>query len=264
MIFIKRGDKPAFSSTVITTSAVQITVLHVTVPDFVDLFEVLGSLERKFPAHILRRLKKRVYELVLTNDPAGKLYVDDIENKPPDSVDVVLGVGIRKDIGSQGHVSFTRMDICMDVLNGGDIDARKLLDKTIPNLSGLISIIKYMIQAEYLYKDGTLTGKDILGERVKLRYENNLTDSLPSGSIRQRSLTLAQAFPTFDQLATNNDAYHTLIAIGCLKPQNIDSENLRKYLLQHVEQANKNSNFRSTWAKAVCLYDRLIHLDHPW
>lgn len=266
LIFVKRGDGYSISSTIIPTSGVQIPVINVMVPDdFRVLFEVLGTVERKFPAHILRLLKERIYELVLTNDPNGKLYVDDIENVNSESVDVVLGVGIKGNVGDHGYVTFDRLDICKDVLEGGKIpDAKSLLNKTIPPLQGVIPIIKYMLKAGYLKKDGTLQNTETLNPRILARYENNLAESSTGASVKKQGKALADAYPNFSDLAKNNDEYHTLIAISALDPANIDKDELKSYLINLYQRAFDDKNFRTYWAKAVCLYDRLQNLDQPW
>src|SRR5207244_2862577 len=97
LIFIEWDEDatdPTLEPIPFVTDGYTIPMLRARVPDYVELFEVLASVERRFPARILRLLKERVYELVRTNDPKGKLFVQDLE---PDidaaEVDVVLGVG---------------------------------------------------------------------------------------------------------------------------------------------------------------------------
>jgi hypothetical protein len=265
LIFIKRGEETSITNSVISTSGVQIPVLRIVVPNYKDLFEALGSLDRKFPAHILRRLKERVYELVLTNNPKGKLYVDDIEHESHNSVDVVLGVGVMASLGMQGYVTYDRMDICLAVLNNDNkFDAKKLLNKTIPPLQGVIPIIRFMIQADYLKSDGILMNDGDLNDRIKTRFENNKVESLPSVSVQRWAKSLVSKYSTFEELASGNDEYHTLSSVGVMQPSQIDPTVLKDYLLKTAVKAKEDSAFRSTWAKAVCLYDRLIGLDEPW
>jgi hypothetical protein len=55
---------------------------------------VLGQLQRGFPAKLLRQLKEQVYELVLEDEPKGRLHVLPLESDADlSNVEVVFGVG---------------------------------------------------------------------------------------------------------------------------------------------------------------------------
>lgn len=82
----------------IVTHGFSIPVKTVVTNSFIPIFDCLASLPRKFPARLLRRLKKHVYELVHDNDPAGRLSVMDIDDDSDMSkIKVVYGVGQKID-----------------------------------------------------------------------------------------------------------------------------------------------------------------------
>lgn len=82
----------------IVTYGFSIPVKTITVSSFIPVFDCLASLQRKFPARILRRLKEHVYELVHDNDPKDRLHVMDIDDDTDVSkVKVVYGVGLIVD-----------------------------------------------------------------------------------------------------------------------------------------------------------------------
>ncbi len=272
LFFVKRGSEgstPTITSSVIATSGVQIPVISITVPNFIELFEVLASLERKFPAHILRRLKKRVYELVLTNDPTDKLYVDNLENEDSSNVDVVLGVGVYSNFGNQGYTGIKRLDLCFDVLRDDrHWDPQLVVQDAIPNLlsqAGNFPLVKYLVAGSFLTSDGVLQNQVELDPRVVHRFEDSLQSILPSATVKPKARLLARANPTFESLAAANTVEDTLLAVGELEPSAINKDQLKAFLIEHSEMATReNPNFLSYWVKGVCLYDRLLYLDTPW
>jgi hypothetical protein len=92
-----------------------IPVLTATVSNYLDVFGVLGELERKLPARVLRQLKELVFELVRTNDPTGRLYVQDLTaDVDANSVDVVFGVGAIEKLTASyiGRAGTTSLPTC--------------------------------------------------------------------------------------------------------------------------------------------------------
>ncbi len=82
----------------IVTHGFPIPVKTVVTSSFIPVFDCLSSLQRKFPARILRRLKEHVYHLVLDNDPTNQLHVLDIDDDSDLSkIKVVYGVGLKVD-----------------------------------------------------------------------------------------------------------------------------------------------------------------------
>lgn len=80
----------------IVTYGFSIPVKTITISSFIPIFDCLASLQRKFPARILRQLKEHVYELVHDNDPKDRLHVMDIDDDTDTSkIKVVYGVGLK-------------------------------------------------------------------------------------------------------------------------------------------------------------------------
>lgn len=68
--------------------------MSVAVPDFQDVFDVLRSMQRGFPAKLLRQLKEQLYELVLESKPKSRLHVLPLDSDADLSkLEVVFGVG---------------------------------------------------------------------------------------------------------------------------------------------------------------------------
>ncbi|UQT55994.1 SIR2 family protein [Streptomyces durmitorensis] len=124
--------------TIMMDGGFSLTVLRVTVPDFVEVFEVLSGLKRAFPAKMLRRLKEQVYDLVLSDDPHNRLLVADIDDaSKDDDIEVVFGVGVSAQLGQTGYVGLGRWNIIDDVISGdSSLDASAVLGQVLPRLLG--------------------------------------------------------------------------------------------------------------------------------
>jgi hypothetical protein len=71
--------EPTMVRSVVGFEGFTIPIVSVVVPAFDGVFRVLAATTRKFPARLLRQLKEHLYTLVLENQPAGRLFVQDIE-----------------------------------------------------------------------------------------------------------------------------------------------------------------------------------------
>jgi len=79
---------------------------------------LVGQASPKYSPKVLRSLKKNLYELVITNDPQGRLHVLDIEDvENMDKVDFVLGVGAQFKFGDVAYSGLEHIDIFEDILS---------------------------------------------------------------------------------------------------------------------------------------------------
>jgi len=99
LILVQRGHDEGhrWEDNTLVLNGFSMPVKTITTKSFLDVFDCLADLPRKFPARILRQLKAQVYELVHDNDPADRLHVMDIDDDTdPSLVRVVYGVGRTK------------------------------------------------------------------------------------------------------------------------------------------------------------------------
>ena len=123
---------PSMTETIHVIDGASVPILRVVVPDFMDLFTVLGKRERALPARVLRLLKEQVFEIVGTTIPVvGSVAISDMDDPNAESLDVVFGVGAK--ITRLGLVGLSRFDVADDVLSSPDreLPAQAVLDTVI-------------------------------------------------------------------------------------------------------------------------------------
>ena len=113
-----------------------IPITTIETSSFIELFEVLKSLKRKIPAKILRKLKKQVYDFVISSDAREKLYVMDINDADDfENLEVVYGVGVKSRLNDSGYTGIGVDDLFEDIVfDNRNFDPEKILQYTLPKL----------------------------------------------------------------------------------------------------------------------------------
>lgn len=271
LIFIQwdeSADEPKLSPIPFVADGYTIPMLGATVSDYDELFEVLGSLERRFPARVLRQLKERVYELVQTNDPKQKLFVQDLDaDVDANNVDVVLGVGAIDKQLEQSYKGLGRSDLAEDVLKDDrNFDALRVVTEVLPTISRNthVPVFKYLREAGLLEDDGELRSEMVIDPRVTARVES-FGDHfrIPSGYEKRAAVAINQA-GDFAGLTANCDPRDVLIYAGALDRDKQDPAALRRFLLDHRRpESGDETFFRTQWYRGVCLYDWLQYSKRP-
>jgi hypothetical protein len=113
-----------------------IDMTRIRIKDYTILYRVLLENKAKYSARVLRRLKRDIYELVLTSKPRGRMRVIELEEDDKlDEVDMVIGVGVISEFGAKGYAGLSAADIYADViLNNGEYDPVKIVNTALPIL----------------------------------------------------------------------------------------------------------------------------------
>lgn len=190
LIFVEYAPNSArdtLEAVPLVTGGLTLPITSLRMADFVGVFEALTRVRRKFPARLLRQLKEHIYELVKSNDPQDRLFVQDIDAETDlTSIEVVFGVGVMADptpsagegavvaaaasgrtevagsptVALIGYRSVKRLDLADDVLAGGrSYDPREIVNRTLPELlrgATYVPIYKYLREGEYLDDSGKL------------------------------------------------------------------------------------------------------------
>lgn len=266
LIFIEwdeNATNPTLEPIPFVTDGYTIPMLRARVPDYVELYEVLGSVERRFPARTLRQLKERVYELVRTNDPRGRLFVQDLE---PDidaaEVDVVLGVGAIEKQLEQSYRGVSRNDLAEDVVTGGidpPLDPRRVVLEVLPTIGKHIHApaFKYLRGAGLLEDDGTLKDRASVEERVADRVDNIQDHFRVAKGYEKGAKEAVEEAGNFKTLVKNYRPRDVLIAAPLLPREKQDPASLKRFLLHNRDPDGDAVFYTTLWHRGVCLYDWL-------
>lgn len=264
LIFVDWTDGlevPTMAPGVIRVDAKPIPVMVVKVSNFNEIFEVLGGLQRGFPAKMLRQLKEQVYELVLEDAPKGRLHVLPMEDGDDYSkLEIVFGVGAIAQLRS--YAGLRRDDLVDDVVDEGtSLNALRVVQEALPPIltqPGNVPVFKYLRQAKLLDADGglveTLTVHKKLANHVATRTKRlGLTETYkkPARAAVKRSSTLAE-------LIAAEEPQNVLQFIPALDESKLDPEELRRFLIKNYKLAAHEFH-RSQWIKMVCLHDWLLY-----
>ncbi|MCH0561155.1 SIR2 family protein [Streptomyces sp. MUM 16J] len=240
-----------------------LTVLRVTVPDFVDVFTVLSELKRSFPAKMLRRLKEQVYDLVLTDDPHNQLFVTDIDDDSKNGdIEVVFGVGVSAQLGQTGYIGLGRWDVIDDVISGSAVlDASAVVEQVLPRLLGgsaNIPVFKYLRESGALDAEGNILDSATVHPRVRKMAEKSrggISTGLTYEKAAARHLNGVQGVA---DLLEKEGSKGVLNYSVYLRPDDVSVDELRSFL--ESEREDRNIGWKSTqYVKLTCFLDWLVY-----
>lgn len=242
------NEAPEVRTRTVSLTAGDIEARELVVPDFVELFEVLGERERALPARVLRHLKSQVYQLVQSNDPGGHLTyhvadIDDDENLIPD---VVFGVGAK--MTYRGMVGLTRWDVVDDLIGQPnlDLDCAEMVKEVLPKfaITTHIPCFKYLSGMGALTKSGDVRKDANVPERMRTR-----AATLKANLGKPRTGTSE----TIDDIVAENGVEWVIYHAFDLPSLTNDIEGLRDLI--ESERPRRVGKFMSQYAKLAVAYD---------
>ena len=262
LIFIQwdaQASDPELARTVIKVDDKPIPVMTATVADFGSVYEALGELQRGFPAKLLRQLKEQVYELVLEDNPKGRMHVAELGSNNDDlsGIDVVFGVGAIAALRS--YTGLRREEVVENIVNeeAGLIPGR-VVQEALPGIlshPGNVPMFKYLREAGLLDPEGALLDADVpkkVANRVAARSKKLRVLAqyeAPANKAVEEAKTLRGLIDAFEP-------HLVLQYIPALPEEKIDPEELRRFLIK-TEELFERDPPDSQWLKMVCLYDWL-------
>lgn len=250
----KIGD--SFQSSVIQINGHAIPLSVIRTHDFRKVYNPLGKIKRRFPARYLRRMKECVYELVMTNDPKGKIGVVDFDAADQfDNLEVVYGLGVSKSIGKLGYRPINGKALLADVLKAeSGFDPRLIVSDVLPNatLGGAwVPVFRYLNGAGLIGANGKVNtdGFSPSMKKASERVYNNF--EIAAYKRQKESIQHLRSVEKVVEIHGEKAVF----LIPFLLPQNVDAKDLRQYLKSNVGKLEKRncSNFR----RLICLYDFL-------
>ncbi len=272
LIFVEwqDGSSPSMTATVVSASGFTIPIQKLIVPDYRDVFEVLGKLKPRIPARVVRHLRQQIFELVQTSTPTDRVFV---EHLAPDAdladIEVYAGVGVQKKLASVGLVGLTREDLVDDVLNDAGYDAQAVVLQCLPVVGRstqlLLPVFKYLRGGGFLKADGSLADPSLISPRVVARVENResyLTShgqSRETYSRRAERLVASGVRSVADLVSATDTAIKALYVLPYFPQELIDPSELRSFLLAHHDIFDAGGGGATYWVRGVCLYDWLVY-----
>lgn len=244
----------------------RIPVKLITANNFVDLFEVLAETKKRIPAHIFRTIKDELYELVITDDPKGQLYVrqeQDLE-KSESLTEFVVGYGaistVKKGeaIAKQGLVGLDRNHLLREVIfETGNYEAIDVVKSVFPKLAKgtqRIPVFYYLRKSGCISPTGELTKEaEGLCEGAVMRYNLTIDNYRSTGYELRRSKSIPQLSESVNNLYKELQFNLFLRMLPYMEPSliKVGQQDLFEILKKHADTSHQASDF----AKAVCLYD---------
>jgi hypothetical protein len=235
-----------------------IEMTRIKLKDYSVLYQALLENNAKYNAPMLRRLKEDIYELILTNKPTGKIRTIGLEDERLDDVEVVIGVGVLANFGQKGYAAISAAELYTDVIfDNGNYDADLIVQLTLPTLfpshSYSLPIYKYLAGCS-----------EDIPEKVKGAIKPDY-DSLLSNTIKKNRERSPYRKCSFSELKARCTAEKTLQIAPCLKPENINIDELQQFLKEFLTQnpaiLSSPSVIKSDVKRLIKIYDWLRYSD---
>lgn len=252
---------PTMVRSVLAVDGFSIPVISVRVAEYKGLFSQIATIRRKFPTKLLRQLKDHVYELVHTNDPNGRLYVQDLESQADiDGSDVVIGVGLHQVLAHHGYVGLTRRDLLEDIVRPASVfNALRIVGEALPpilRLPGNVPVFRYLSEAGYLDERGNISDGAVIDRILEARARRGLEPLLPPSQARPRAERLLDSVDgRIQRLFEELPLADALLSAPMVDAANLDLEVLRVLLEQTSDSFTSEPPLPTLWAKLVCFYD---------
>ena len=263
--------KPELEEADISDSVIhkKIPVKYVQAPSYKEIFEVLSETKKRIPAHLFRMIKDELYELVLTDDPKGKLYVRDSEKieEGVSTTEFVVGYGaismVKKSesMAAKGLVGLERVDLIREVVfENGHYDWGCVVNDVLPNIckgNARIPIFHFLNHAKLINPDGSIINETELSGGVLSRLKITPISFQSQGWDKRRSETVPEVKAGVNQLYLAYDFSFFLrmipyMELGLIKR---DMGELLKILKKHIDEAMNTQVLSSNFCKLVCIYD---------
>lgn len=267
LIFVNWEPNAAFHISETTRSVGDkiLPIIEIDAPNFIPIFEALQAGQRRFPVHLLHHLREQLYELVRTTEPSKQVAVLDIEDDTPkESIELVIGVGIKQKFSSKGYAALQRLDLLKDLVLGDQgYDPEKVLLETLPTIlkgTTYLPIFRYAKLAG-VNENQSLTER--LDPKLVSRLKNTSYDNFkPPKQYLKRSSEIRDRYKSFrsmvDDMEPRNVVLHaTLLPMSHLKP-----EEVRGFLKEHWKVLlGDNSLIQTHFYKLGCALDYIQYAE---
>jgi hypothetical protein len=271
--FVEWNSDPATAVSVERTSIVRanarLPITRIETHELGWVWDAISSLERPFPAAVLRELRKHVFDLVTHPDPEQTreaVRAIPIDDDSAGDLRVVFGVGTfsekdLEDLSTISARSLTLADIEEDVLG---IRKRLLAPENVlkfgipdnirPSAKQFIPVHKYLLETGRISADGTLSTGGLPAIIGKLA-NRDITPSAGDVARFERSFRATLKTPS-EVMASDLTLYFKLACLQLINPEDFVLDELRDEL-RNVYASHPTSEY-SNFRRALCHYDRAV------
>lgn len=262
LIFVQRdsaGKGDSFESSVVKIGSFPLPVTIIRTNDLSQVYRPLGNLKRKFSARLLRNMKEHIYELVLDNDPKGKLAVLDINEADSfDDLEVVYGVGVLPKLGEHGYSPISRVDLLQDVMAPkSEYDAERIVKETLPGLcreTKNVPVFRYLREAGRIKPDGTIDETGLHPHVIKAS-KRDRDDFYPPASYRAELNEVQNGCMSILGVQLRYNA-NSFLYMPLLRKDQVNLDELEKYITPNMKLINdKAPNTQTYFRSLICFYD---------
>lgn len=263
LMFVQRDKKSegdALYQSLVPIEGQNIPITIIRTNDFSKVYSPLASIKRRLPARLLRVMKDQVYELVLKNDPAGKIAVVDIEKaENHKDLEIVFGVGVvAKTTSDIGYTAIQTEDLLKDVVTEqGGYDSKRIVSDTLPKLikgpNKYVPLFKYLKAAGRIGKDGKVnkSGLDARVAKAADLKENHFMLKTYVGRTAE-----VRKWGSIPAVVAKEGAEQSLMLIPLLSHDQLDVKELRKFIVANMAFMNSGNSLTKTYFRSlICLYD---------
>jgi hypothetical protein len=265
------ASKPTIEQSTLVRGASRLPVTRISTHSLLWVWEVLGSLDRPFPATLVRELRRHVYDLIAQPDPEHAremVWAVPIDSKAAEGLRVIFGVGAftdqdLADLSSSTGRSIQLADIETDVLGirSRALDPEYVLRHGIPEVirpagNQYVPVMKYLSESGRIAADGEISYADLpavvrqlaerdraIGKDIVTRFQREV-----AGVLTSPSAIASSGLPLYFQLD----------ALVLLDPAGYELDELRDVLTAMYENVLTSPPYlQSPLRRALCHYDRL-------
>jgi len=235
-----------------------ISMTKVVTDSYVDLFNIILENKSKYPTKFLRKLKQDIYNLALTSEATGKLFVNMPTNEDElnsDDVEVVIGFGILE-YGKQGYKGIPAEKVFQDIVFDDQNFINKLLvEDTFPTLlkrvANSLPVFKYI--RDYHYDQLP----ECLKPFKKLKFRNFETQTILKDRAQFGFSSISEALRY-----AKGDLKKEVRYLQTLEERNIDVNELGSYLKTTLSKnpdilISKDQILKTGVKKLIKIYDYL-------
>jgi hypothetical protein len=262
LIFVswnRDNEDGEMQSGVLRQGSTVIPIKQIETSSFVPIYKSLARVKRRFPAKLLRKLKEDVYDLVLYNDPKGKLYVQDIdESNSSNNLEVVFGVGAISRIQDTGYRGVNRYDLLRDIVfDNQNYDPLRLVKDILPSIlktATYVPIFKFLKNGGFLNDSGNMSSLD---PRVVEAAQHDISFFRSNDHYAKKAHTIPAVAIGIAELE-GVYGIEGVLHYGTHVSENIISlHELNRFLKENFDGIMDGESEKTYFIKLVCLFDYL-------